>query len=355
MPLPADGTNQDSWKEITQLLVFARNPIDAGPAHPQGIEIAMRLTCPNCGARYEVDDALIPPEGRDVQCSDCVTTWFQAGRRTSMPDAPAARPPFVEEADAEDEVVHAPEAAEEEIEASDVHPPADAEEDAVPDLETVHETAETESTAEAPADEAVDQPGMADDADADTAEDIPPQTVHVHEPDEEVLAEIPESVESATQVVGENDTPEIDEAEDAEPAEEMAVVASSDMGGARREIDPACGTSCARRRNARPVCAGRGRSGRNAGGDAARRGARGRNTAPGGARNSRMPRTPSRSARQVRGMPMGRGATSCRISRRSTRPCAPRRTGAATRRMTRPRLNARRRRNGGAGAAGVLH
>jgi predicted Zn finger-like uncharacterized protein len=198
----------------------------------------MRLTCPNCGARYEVDDALIPPEGRDVQCSDCVTTWFQAGRRTSMPDAPAARPPFVEEADAEDEVVDAPEAAEEEIEASDVHPPADADEDAVPDLETVHETAETESTAEAPADEAVDQPGMADDADADTAEDIPPQTVHVHEPDEEVLAEIPESVESATQVVGENDTPEIDEAEDAEPAEEMAVVASSDMGGARREIDP---------------------------------------------------------------------------------------------------------------------
>jgi predicted Zn finger-like uncharacterized protein len=290
----------------------------------------MRLTCPNCGARYEVDDALIPPEGRDVQCSDCVTTWFQAGRRTSMPDAPAARPPFVEEADAEDEVVDAPEAAEEEIEASDVHPPADAEEDAVPDLETVHETAETESTAEAPADEAVDQPGMADDADADTAEDIPPQTVHVHEPDEEVLAEIPESVESATQVVGENDTPEIDEAEDAEPAEEMAVVASSDMGGARREIDPGRARHPARGGGTRgPSAQGRGRSGGNAIGDAARRRRRRTNTAPGGARNSRMPRTPSRSARQARGMPTGRGGTSCRISRRSTRRCAPRRTGAA--------------------------
>jgi predicted Zn finger-like uncharacterized protein len=289
----------------------------------------MRLTCPNCGARYEVDDALIPPEGRDVQCSDCVTTWFQAGRRTSMPDAPAARPPFVEEADAEDEVVDAPEAAEEEIEASDVHPPADAEEDAVPDLETVHETAETESTAEAPADEAVDQPGMADDADADTAEDIPPQTVHVHEPDEEVLAEIPESVESATQVVGENDTPEIDEAEDAEPAEEMAVVASSDMGGARREIDPGVRDILreeaereARLRRPRPI---RWKPNRRCRSTRRRR----TNTAPGGARNSRMPRTPSRSARQVRGMPMGRGATSCPISRRSTRPCAPRRTGAA--------------------------
>jgi len=44
----------------------------------------MRLTCPNCGARYEVDDAMIPPEGRDVQCSNCSTTWFQTGRRTDQ-------------------------------------------------------------------------------------------------------------------------------------------------------------------------------------------------------------------------------------------------------------------------------
>lgn len=37
----------------------------------------MRLTCPNCDAEYEVDDSMIPPEGRDVQCSNCETTWFQ--------------------------------------------------------------------------------------------------------------------------------------------------------------------------------------------------------------------------------------------------------------------------------------
>lgn len=37
----------------------------------------MRLTCPNCGAQYEVPDNVIPAEGRDVQCSDCGTTWFQ--------------------------------------------------------------------------------------------------------------------------------------------------------------------------------------------------------------------------------------------------------------------------------------
>lgn len=37
----------------------------------------MRLTCPNCGARYEVPDEVIPPGGRDVQCSNCGDTWFQ--------------------------------------------------------------------------------------------------------------------------------------------------------------------------------------------------------------------------------------------------------------------------------------
>lgn len=37
----------------------------------------MRLICPNCGAQYEVDDAVIPEQGRDVQCSNCGHTWFQ--------------------------------------------------------------------------------------------------------------------------------------------------------------------------------------------------------------------------------------------------------------------------------------
>jgi predicted Zn finger-like uncharacterized protein len=58
----------------------------------------MRLTCPNCGARYEVADSMIPPEGRDVQCSNCSTTWFQSGRPTDQQpgaaeDAPAPVPP----------------------------------------------------------------------------------------------------------------------------------------------------------------------------------------------------------------------------------------------------------------------
>jgi len=36
----------------------------------------MRLTCPNCGAQYQVRDDLIPDDGRDVQCSNCGNTWF---------------------------------------------------------------------------------------------------------------------------------------------------------------------------------------------------------------------------------------------------------------------------------------
>ncbi|CUK05763.1 family finger-like domain protein [Shimia thalassica] len=37
----------------------------------------MRLSCPNCGAQYEVPDDVIPQAGRDVQCSNCGHTWFQ--------------------------------------------------------------------------------------------------------------------------------------------------------------------------------------------------------------------------------------------------------------------------------------
>lgn len=42
----------------------------------------MRLICPNCDAQYEVDAALIPAAGRDVQCSNCGTTWFQEPQET---------------------------------------------------------------------------------------------------------------------------------------------------------------------------------------------------------------------------------------------------------------------------------
>lgn len=37
----------------------------------------MRITCPNCGAQYEVDAEDISFAGQDVQCSECFTIWLQ--------------------------------------------------------------------------------------------------------------------------------------------------------------------------------------------------------------------------------------------------------------------------------------
>lgn len=37
----------------------------------------MRLVCPNCNARYEVPENVIPKHGRDVECSSCGHTWFE--------------------------------------------------------------------------------------------------------------------------------------------------------------------------------------------------------------------------------------------------------------------------------------
>ncbi|GGH35349.1 MJ0042 family finger-like domain-containing protein [Cribrihabitans marinus] len=62
----------------------------------------MRLTCPNCGAQYEVPDEVIPPEGRDVQCSNCGNTWYQlSSERVDVSD---------EDAEAVDSATDSPEA-----------------------------------------------------------------------------------------------------------------------------------------------------------------------------------------------------------------------------------------------------
>ncbi|MFP7569853.1 zinc-ribbon domain-containing protein [Marivita sp. S2033] len=50
----------------------------------------MRLTCPSCGARYEVPADVIPEDGRDVQCSNCGNTWFQARDTEDSPETLAA-------------------------------------------------------------------------------------------------------------------------------------------------------------------------------------------------------------------------------------------------------------------------
>lgn len=70
----------------------------------------MRLICPNCGAQYEVPEQVIPEAGRDVQCSNCGTTWFQTRDGPADPDAPSADavPPITGETTAEPPVAPPP-------------------------------------------------------------------------------------------------------------------------------------------------------------------------------------------------------------------------------------------------------
>jgi predicted Zn finger-like uncharacterized protein len=49
----------------------------------------MRLSCPNCGATYLLDDRLIPRAGRHVQCTACHTRWFARGVVTAELATPA--------------------------------------------------------------------------------------------------------------------------------------------------------------------------------------------------------------------------------------------------------------------------
>ena len=54
----------------------------------------MRIICPNCNAQYEIADDLVPAEGREVQCSNCGSTWFQEGRaRAAAAAAPSPSAP----------------------------------------------------------------------------------------------------------------------------------------------------------------------------------------------------------------------------------------------------------------------
>lgn len=197
----------------------------------------MRLTCPNCGARYEVDDALIPAEGRDVQCSDCFTTWFQAGPRRPMQAPPAPRPPYPQEAEEAVEPDGAPDAG----------APQDTETFARPEPEPRPETGVDRATDEPEAARAEPEGPPAEPEEAPETPEVEP-TVQVapdearaeaepavpvaeagDEPRADGLTGIPEDAETATRVVAENEEPDL-------PEEERTV--ASDPVAGRREIDP---------------------------------------------------------------------------------------------------------------------
>ena len=36
----------------------------------------MIITCPNCNKKFQIDPALVPEKGRDLQCGSCNHAWF---------------------------------------------------------------------------------------------------------------------------------------------------------------------------------------------------------------------------------------------------------------------------------------
>lgn len=53
----------------------------------------MQLSCPNCGATYEVPDNAIGPNGRKIRCRACETSWFEPGHLPASTPLPQTPPP----------------------------------------------------------------------------------------------------------------------------------------------------------------------------------------------------------------------------------------------------------------------
>ena len=48
----------------------------------------MIITCPNCKKKFQIDPALVPEKGRDLQCGSCNHAWFYKTENES--EAPLA-------------------------------------------------------------------------------------------------------------------------------------------------------------------------------------------------------------------------------------------------------------------------
>ena len=53
----------------------------------------MQLSCPKCGATYEVPENAIGPNGRKIRCRACDTSWFEPARTPAPAPLPIAPPP----------------------------------------------------------------------------------------------------------------------------------------------------------------------------------------------------------------------------------------------------------------------
>ena len=46
----------------------------------------MIITCPNCKKKFQIDPALVPEEGRELQCGSCQNVWFfKEEKENSLP------------------------------------------------------------------------------------------------------------------------------------------------------------------------------------------------------------------------------------------------------------------------------
>lgn len=166
----------------------------------------MRLVCPNCGAQYEVDDRVIPENGRDVQCSACGHGWYQTRKELSVSEEGEPAPELIDEpvADAEE--------PETEPVVEDAPTESEMSEEAAESAEDIN--AEPEVT-EAEAIENEDEPAVEDrDAEAEPVEEADP-TEAVNEED---VSEEPLPEDEPT--VGLSDDEAIEPAEDDEDEDE---------------------------------------------------------------------------------------------------------------------------------------
>lgn len=206
----------------------------------------MRLVCPNCGAQYEVPDEVIPEAGRDVQCSNCGHTWFQAN-----PDDDRGLAADLGQAERDEEwTPPAPPPPDPE--------PADPEPD---DPEPEDETPQEDDTIDGP--DAVGAPELGDTAPADDEGEEEPPIARRRRLDPEVASVLREEAEKeararAADGPGLESQPDLglQEPEELDEREKRAREARERMARMRGEADPddaaAAAAANASRRNLLP-------------------------------------------------------------------------------------------------------